>query len=65
MLSKENKEYAIKQGYNLKHDYRPEYVCQRCKQQTIFKELTLEDYPFYCVGCDENMYEFEISEVKK
>ena len=35
-------------------------VCRRCGE-TVLKETakTLDDYPFVCPNCDENMFTFE------
>lgn len=33
-------------------------VCKRCNSQ-VEEEKVIEEYPYYCPNCDENMYEFE------
>lgn len=35
------------------------YICNKCGNQSIVIEENIEDYPFYCYKCDENMYSFE------
>jgi len=32
--------------------------CNRCNTP-VEQELGIEEYPYYCPECDENMYEFE------
>ena len=34
--------------------------CKKCSE-LVFKEIHPEiDYPYVCLNCDENMYEFEV-----
>jgi len=41
------------------------HTCNRCG--TVVKKETdnelKEEYPFYCPECDENMYDFEVTEI--
>jgi hypothetical protein len=55
-------EYALKQGYtilNLSNKF-----CKRCLSIVYHEKhgvITNNEYPYYCVECDENMYNFEVN----
>lgn len=43
---------------------KPKRWCDRCGDY-VYEEFSVTDYPYYCPTCDENMYEFETSEIVK
>lgn len=66
-------EFAMALGYEAKMNEEEENVftnhkmvnstkkCKKCNAQVeIEKEI---DYPYYCVSCEENFYEFETNEL--
>lgn len=34
--------------------------CKRCGHMVVTEKDCTIDYPFYCAGCEENKYEFEV-----
>ena len=56
MRSENNEEYT---------GYKTNKKCKRCGEY-VYKEIHEEiDYPYVCLYCDENMYEFEVEEYDK
>lgn len=39
-------------------------ICNRCGHKVV-RETKIKHYPFFCPNCDENMYRFETTNVKK
>ncbi len=52
------------QAPNFEHEYKPEHklkdkLCHNCLSN-LYVEIHKDiDYPYVCLICDENMYEFE------
>lgn len=46
----------------LSHDV-PTKVCNQCGNN-VYEERELDEYPYYCPHCDENKYDFEVSDDK-
>jgi hypothetical protein len=59
--SVEMTEYALKQGYTILD--LSDKMCKRCDNIVYHEKhgvITNNEYPYYCIKCDENMYSFEV-----
>ena len=56
--------YALEQGYTIL-DLSNKF-CKRCLNTVYYEKhlvITDNEYSYYCVNCDENMYSFEVSKL--
>lgn len=62
-MNKETMDYAKKQGYT--EENLSDKKCLKCGC-TLFKEKfeLVDEYPYYCPSCDENMFGFEAEDKK-
>lgn len=54
--------YALEQGYTILD--LSNKTCKTCFSIVYHEKhlvITGNEYPYYCVECDENMYSFEVS----